>query len=62
MQSNRSRNLYIFILENVFENVVREIGAILSQPQSVHRCHKLQVDGVCIEEYVALHGVMTSQW
>ena len=35
LQWNYNRNSYIFIQENVFENVVCEIVAILSQPQCV---------------------------
>ena len=30
------RNSYIFIQENAFENVVREMGSILSRPQCVN--------------------------
>ena len=32
---NFNRNSYIFIQENTFENVVRKMAAILSQPQCV---------------------------
>ena len=35
LQWNLNRNLYIFIQENVFENVVWKMVAILSQPQYV---------------------------
>ena len=33
---NLNRNLYIFIQENAFENVVWEMAVILSQPQGVN--------------------------
>ena len=33
--TNLNRNLYIFIQGNAFENVVREMGEILSRPQCV---------------------------
>ena len=33
---NLNRNLYIFIQENVFENVVRKLAAILSRPQCLN--------------------------
>ena len=35
LQWNLNRNLYIFIKENVFENVVRKLAAISSRPQCV---------------------------
>ena len=35
LQWNHKRNLYIFIQENVFENVVCEMAAMLPQPQCV---------------------------
>ena len=35
LQWNICRNSYIFIQENAFENVVREMSAILSRPQCV---------------------------
>ena len=38
VQWNQNRNLYIFIQENAFENVVCEMAAILSQPQCVIQC------------------------
>ena len=31
--------LYIFIRENVFENLICEIAAILSRPQYVNECY-----------------------
>ena len=35
LQWNLNRNLYIFVQENAFENVVWEMAAILSRPQRV---------------------------
>ena len=35
LQTNHSRNLHIFVQDNVFENVVRKLAAILSRPQYV---------------------------
>ena len=35
LQWNLNRNSYIFIQENVFENVVWKMATILSQPQRV---------------------------
>ena len=39
LQRNLVRNLYIFIQENTFQNVVRELLAIFSRPQYV-KCSK----------------------
>ena len=36
LQLNLKRNLYIFVQENAFENVVCDMAAILSQPQCVN--------------------------
>ena len=38
-QVNLNQNSYIFIQENVFENIVYEMAAILSLPQSVKPIH-----------------------
>ena len=53
LQWNLNRDLYIFIQENAFENVVRKLAAILSRPQCVkykpttasysRRCHTDEV-------------------
>ena len=37
LQWNFSLNLIIFIQENAFENVIRKLAAILSQPQCVNK-------------------------
>ena len=44
-----NRNLYIFIQENSFENIVRKTAAILSQPQCVNYRGKWVL--VCHEEW-----------
>ena len=41
LQRNLSRNLYIFIQENAFENVVWKLASILSRPQCVNNKTKI---------------------
>ena len=46
LQWNLNRNLHIFIRENVFENVIRKMAAILSRPQCVKHgpyCHMVSL-------------------
>ena len=55
LQGNFNRYSYILIQENVFENVIRKMAAILSQPQ----CVKLSTTATSLKKIVYYNSHMT---
>ena len=57
-QCHFNKNLYIFIKENAFENVVWKMAAILSRPQ----CVKTEVDEWYYVRQISLHAMMQTMF